>query len=267
MKDEQLAGAIVHRRTPIDVLPDGMQVGIDADSAHLSVGGCARFQVTAARVIVTPVAGAAPAYVQAVLDGLITAYVLALQGRFALHASVVAIDGRVVALAGRSGAGKSTTSLRLTQLGGRLLIDDVTPLDAELDGRAVATPTGRPLRVWPASLDALGLDRAQAHTFWPGAAKLQLPVAAGGPVAVDAIVVLGTAARPVPLERLDPVAATASLCVHAYRSADVLRLRGAEVLRWAAWVAQAVPVWSVERPDDGWTVDDVVRQVRAALAG
>lgn len=45
-----------------------------------------------------------------------------------IHASCVAIDGRGVLIAGRSGAGKSDLALRLIDRGARLVCDDYTRL-------------------------------------------------------------------------------------------------------------------------------------------
>lgn len=55
-----------------------------------------------------------------------------------LHATSVAIDGRVVLLCGPSGAGKSDLALRLIDRGGILVSDDYT-LVKRIDGQLVAT--------------------------------------------------------------------------------------------------------------------------------
>lgn len=59
-----------------------------------------------------------------------------------LHASSVAIDGRVVLIAGRPGSGKSDLALRLIDRGAVLVADDYTRLD-QRDGRMIATPPPR----------------------------------------------------------------------------------------------------------------------------
>lgn len=55
-----------------------------------------------------------------------------------VHASCVAIDGRAVLIAGRSGSGKSDLALRLTDRGARLVSDDYTILAAS-QGRLLAS--------------------------------------------------------------------------------------------------------------------------------
>lgn len=59
-----------------------------------------------------------------------------------LHASSVAIAGRVVLIAGRPGRGKSDLALRMVDRGAVLVADDYTRLD-QRDGRLVATPPAR----------------------------------------------------------------------------------------------------------------------------
>jgi serine kinase of HPr protein (carbohydrate metabolism regulator) len=54
-----------------------------------------------------------------------------------VHATCVAIGGRGVLIAGRSGSGKSDLALRLIDRGARLVSDDYTEL-CRLDGRLVA---------------------------------------------------------------------------------------------------------------------------------
>jgi len=54
---------------------------------------------------------------------------LTARGREALHASVVARDGRAVAVAGASGSGKSTAALALLDSGWSLVSDDILTFD------------------------------------------------------------------------------------------------------------------------------------------
>jgi serine kinase of HPr protein (carbohydrate metabolism regulator) len=55
-----------------------------------------------------------------------------------VHATCIAIQGRGVLIAGRSGSGKSDLALRLIDRGARLVSDDYTDL-READGRLLAT--------------------------------------------------------------------------------------------------------------------------------
>lgn len=62
-----------------------------------------------------------------------------LSGLEVLHASAVAIDGKVIALVGGSGAGKTSLALHLAARGGRLFTDDALSVELS-DGDLVAHP-------------------------------------------------------------------------------------------------------------------------------
>jgi hypothetical protein len=63
--------------------------------------------------------------------------ILSLRGHFVLHAAAVAIDGRVLAFSGLSGAGKSTTAAALVAAGAVAVCDD----------QLVLVPDSTPVRV------------------------------------------------------------------------------------------------------------------------
>lgn len=56
-----------------------------------------------------------------------------------LHVSCVALDGRAILIAGRSGAGKSDLALRLIDRGAQLVSDDYTVVK-RVQGRLLAAP-------------------------------------------------------------------------------------------------------------------------------
>src|SRR5205085_737275 len=140
-------------------------------------------------VVVDPVEGVGPDVVEPWLSGLVAAIVLAQRGEFALHANLVDVDGRGVAVAGASGAGKTTTSLSLARRGGTLLGDDVVHLG--VDGPAVThVTTGRAMHVVVETAEALRLDVTAATRVAGPAEKLVLPQPAGRPGTLDAAVVV-----------------------------------------------------------------------------
>src|SRR5207302_1716173 len=104
--------------------------------------------------------------IAALLTGPVLVCVLRLRGLACLHAGVVAIDGRAIALLGSKAAGKSTTALALVQRGARLLSDDVAVLDAEPSGdyRVRAGPAR--LRLRPASAAALCGSFESLQPLW-----------------------------------------------------------------------------------------------------
>lgn len=77
------------------------------------------------------------------------------RGTLPLHASAVATDRGALLIAGKSGAGKSTTMAALTQRGFAMMSDDITPVI--LDGNTpVAQPAYPSSRLWGDALQGLG---------------------------------------------------------------------------------------------------------------
>ena len=229
----------------------------NADHAILEVAGVATFAISEGRRIrVDPVPGAPAGAVSLDLHGTVVALLLAQRGRFALHASVVDIDGLGVGLAGRRRAGKSTTALRLAQRGHRLVTDDVSPLE---EGPPVTVhPFGRAVHVSPQAADGLGLDVSQARPLMPGAPKLALPEPVRSPVPLGAIVVVRVAGgATVEHSAVRGAQAHAILRANVYRAQLLRQLWEAELFAWAGSIAARVPVHVLTRPVSGWTIDAV----------
>lgn len=74
-----------------------------------------------------------------------------------LHASAVAIDGRVAVFTGNSGWGKSTTAAALHARGHRMMADDLVVIEMQND-QPVVIPGFPQLKLWPESVEALGAD-------------------------------------------------------------------------------------------------------------
>lgn len=80
-----------------------------------------------------------------------------LRGILGLHADVLAVHDRGIAIMGVSGAGKSTTTAALSTRGCAILSDDVAVLH-ETEGEFLALPTAMQLRLWRPSADKLQLQ-------------------------------------------------------------------------------------------------------------
>lgn len=87
------------------------------------------------------------------LAGQISAFILRLRGRVCLHASSIVVDGKVLAIAGESGAGKSLTAASFVRLGYSILSEDVTTL---MDGSSFLVQPGYPrVNLWPDAVACL----------------------------------------------------------------------------------------------------------------
>jgi hypothetical protein len=265
-----LVGARVDVVTAQAMAP-GSPVSVNPISCEsvVRVPGCATFRVSPrhGRVHVALAPDASVDQARGWLYGTVLALLLAGRRQFALHASVVKLPQGTAAIAGASGAGKSTTTLRLRQRGHDVVTDDVSPLDAI--GRDVwVTPTGRPIHVWPATAAALGLDLSDARPCWPGTEKLSLLSPASERTNVQLIVILTPreGARVI-ARRLPTSEATVALIAQAYRSALLIEHWPAAVLGWAAAVASNLPVFTLSRPTLGWTADEVASATETLASG
>jgi hypothetical protein len=132
-----------------------------------------------------------PAWRRLLLDtALVTASLS--RGHEALHAGCVVNDGNAVAIAGASGAGKTTMLLELLRAGARFLSDDVIALREE-PGQVVAQP-GPPVANLPATESAgelvVHLHRLQDE-WW---VRVRNPWSAPAPI--RAILVLARGEHP-----------------------------------------------------------------------
>jgi hypothetical protein len=94
------------------------------------------------------------------LIGPILGFVLRLRGIPCLHAAAIAVDDQAIAIAGASGAGKSTTAAALARLGYGILSDDIVALDVTAR-ECIAQPGYPELCLWQDSVGAI-FDSADA---------------------------------------------------------------------------------------------------------
>ena len=90
------------------------------------------------------------------LLGPAMALILHQRGRFVLHASAIAINGRAVAFLGGNGSGKSTMAAALHTRGHDLLADDVTAAHLGSSSCPTVLPSFPQFKLWPDSAVALG---------------------------------------------------------------------------------------------------------------
>jgi hypothetical protein len=130
------------------------------------------------------------------LLGPVLGFVLRLRGVVCLHASALAFADRAFVLLGPAGAGKSTTAAAFTQLGLRVLSDDVAALEDGAGGLAVHPGNPR-LRLWPDSVRTLFGAADALPRLTPNWDKRYLDLtggayhSAGRPLPLAAVYVLG----------------------------------------------------------------------------
>jgi hypothetical protein len=162
-----------------------------------------------ARVRWAPPPGAADAG-HGFLLGHVLPWAAVLRGREALHASAVELDGHAIALAGPSGAGKTSVAVALAASGAGWVTDDVLALDS----------AAMRVRAHP------GPALARLRQATPGSPKEVVDMeAVTAPVALGAIGFLTRGEGPavVELERPDPRRLLASTFVRGVRTPERLR--------------------------------------------
>lgn len=184
------------------------------------------------------------------------------RGQLCLHASTVEVGSDVVAIAGRRGAGKSTTSMGLRARGHRLLVDDSSVLELRPDG-AWLLPYSRNVHLLPDAAEALGVDfealaplagRAVKSSFLAEETSVE-------PRRIERIVVLQpTAAVTEPtVVEVHGLTRVQALRNHLVRDGVAPLVMGND--RFFAQLTQLADVTRVQllqRPMEGWTLDEVL---------
>ena len=259
--------------------PDGEPLGIDTVFGETSVRGfrradgfglvfddTGRFDVSADGSVITWHRPPDAVIASALAD--VTSRVLALalhaNGVFTLHASAVSLNGAGLAFMGPKHHGKSTLCSALVLAGGRALSDDTVPVRP---GEPPQLSPGLPrLRLWSDAasrlfglehdestanrkqlMDQLDANQLETRTVPFSAAYLLNPV----DELPDGLV----AAR----EKLDSVAATIALVMHAKLGPVLTGAESPVILSRAAEIARSVPVYALHVVSDLDRVGEVAQ--------
>jgi hypothetical protein len=194
--------------------------------------------------------------------------VLQLNRRHSLHASVVTSpQGKTVAIAGQSMAGKSTTMAALLRRGWTFVCDDVAEVDVSGPSPQLV-PHERPVHLSPRALEILGLDPEFGKDL-PGREKQVVQLDSDlQPRRLDAIVHL-RAAPDCDVVVADPVSPSTAVATvgglsDAYGIGYLAPLRE-NFFSWSSSLARAVPVIAVTRPRTGDSIQTVADTVSSVL--
>jgi hypothetical protein len=183
------------------------------------------------------------------LFGPVLGILLRLRGEICLHASAVAIGGRVAVFAGDAGAGKSTTAAAFARKGHPVVSDDIIRL-VEREGIFYVQPAFPHVSLWPESVEFL-FGSSQALTRFSTAwEKRDLPLGQRGTrfeahaLPVGAIYILGDrTSDPAPyVAELSSQSALMGLVANSYGTRILdLEMRARE-FEFLARLATAAPV-------------------------
>jgi hypothetical protein len=240
---------------------------VAAGRVLLELPGIARVLVEAGeRALVEPAPGAGAADVEWLLAGPVRQVAWLQRGTLALRAAAVAFGDHAVALIGGPASGKSFVAAALALRGRAVIADAALPVD-ESGGEPIARAVSAELELWPDAAAALGLDPAAGRAVRPRLRKRAHAFAAGPTLPLAAIVVLERRSRQdAPVAEPRHGAPAAQLVGRATAMAPVLDGLGMRPahLRWAAWLAAAVPVLHLKSDrhhDDVAAVADAVEAV------
>lgn len=187
------------------------------------------------------------------------------RGVLSLHAATVCIGDEVIAIAGRRGAGKSTTAMALRSRGHALLVDDVTLVEFR-SGQAWTTPYSRNVHLLPDAAEALGLDFDALPMLAGGRSKVAFRAEEPPeqPRRIDRIVILesGLDDKLVTVEDVRGGERLAALLAHTRRDGVAPLVLGQKrYFELMTKLSDAVPVFVLRRPREVWTLDEVLDRI------
>ncbi len=223
-------------------------------------------------ITVQPDAGAAE-NLSAILTGPILAVLWHQRGALPLHASVIVINGRAVALCGPAAVGKSTLAAVLAAQGYHVIADDIGVVDVR-SSQEVLVPAGcTRLQLWRDALAELdvatdGLQRPLPHKerYFLDCGN-RIPARQYRLAAV--VQLIRNALPPTTLERLrgSQTADVLYNCVHSPRPAEALgRVR--PIFTTIMQMSSAgVGVWRLRMPEGLAALREAAAKLTAALEG
>ena len=202
--------------------------------------------------------------VRADLLGRVLSLAAHAEGRLALHASAVSVDGYAIAFLGPKHAGKSTTALALVNAGARLLADDAVAVRVDESGEPWAAAGVQRPRLWSDSVRALHFDAGSLEGEKPTLDPLPPAQLEADEVPLRACYILNPASSDgasIVRSALSPVHAALAFVQFSKLGALLGGSEAPVVLDRAATLAGAVPTYVVDVARDLRQLDDVAEQL------
>ena len=256
-----------------DVSSDRPLIASGPGMARFSWPRIGRLEVREGReILVDPVPDAGPELLAHIVQGVAMGALLDQRGVFTLHASAVAIEGRVLAFLGWKGQGKSTLCASLVGRGHEFVTDDILALPGALTPPVQVLPGTAQMKLYPDSVEASFGESAEAlPQIWDLSPKRLRPVAHVADVVrpLAAIYVLDFHDRTE--AAIEPVGAQAA-CVELIRHSYALRFllqSGAtpEHLARSARLVKSVPVRRLFRPQGMTRIPETIDALERDLRG
>jgi hypothetical protein len=206
------------------------------------------------------------------LQGWAVAVAMTQRGHLTVHGSAIDVDGRTVCLAGRSGAGKSTTALGLRARGHRLLVDDVTVIDFAGSRQPLVIPYLRGVHLRPDAAARLGIDFDALPHLSSGRGKATFfaedPGSDPVPLAHLVVLVPDRSVSDAQPEQVTGAERLQLLVEYTAREGVAPAILGQQrYFELLAALADAVPVVRIRRPVAGWSLDEVLDAIESITRG
>jgi hypothetical protein len=194
----------------------------------------------------------------------VIAVLLQQRGLLVLHANVVVTPRGAIAIAGTSGAGKSTTQAALLKQGSLMLTDDVTVLRSQPDGTVVALPGVPKMNLCEDAALKLGHDIKNLPRNPLQSLKVVIPVALGDsmaePVTLKAIYLISRhSGDGLVVNQLKGIAKFVAMqdCIYGPQLTEELP----ELFSLLRAVTEQVDITTLQRPIRGCSLNKVMEEV------
>jgi hypothetical protein len=237
------------------------------DDYLLDIEEVAKYRVTKGNeIVIDPSPNGATRDVRVFLLSTVFGALCLQRGLLPLHASAVEVDGRCIAFAGRSRAGKSTLAAFFGKRGYRILCDYLCILNVDGSRPPLAWPGAPRIKLWRDAVMEMGHDPERLDRVRNGLEKYQVPVEDGavdGALPLARIYALHEASLPVEpaIERLSGTACFDRVLNSTYRSHLVAPMGRAQAhFAQCAALARSVPVFAAGRR---WGFESFAEQAEA----
>jgi hypothetical protein len=234
--------------------------------------GIVTFYVRGAEeIVVQPLDSSRLKELHSLLYSVIFAVMFHRRGLLPLHASAVAVEGRVFGFLGKSGAGKSTLAAHLELRGYPVTADDLLLLTKTAHGVTRVTPCAPWLKLWEDAFDGIGRQTEGLEPIAGKDSKFMLPLSrnlAEEQLPLAALFLLessnGAETR---FTRLEPAAAVAKLMLYVYPILLIHKLgQSAALFQQCAEILEHVPVFTFSRPWNSELFDEVLDRLKEKFA-
>jgi len=214
-------------------------------------------------IVVQPLDSSRLKELHSLLYSVVFAVVCHRRGMVPLHASAVAVEGRIFGFLGRSGAGKSTLAAHLERRGYQVTADDLLLLNRSEQGVTRVTPCAPWLKLWEDAFDGIGKQTEGMEPIAGKDSKFVVPLPQGlpeEPLPLAALFVLESHGdSEIEITRLEPAAAVAKLILYVYPILLIHKLgQTAALFQQCAEVLKNVQVFTFSRPWDPDRFDEVL---------